>query len=51
MNTNRIQINNLALGARLLTVHGEKGYVEAGGLMSYGPNFPALYTVPPSTWT
>jgi putative ABC transport system substrate-binding protein len=43
VNTNRIQINNLALGARLLTVHGEKGYVEAGGLMSYGPNFPALY--------
>jgi putative ABC transport system substrate-binding protein len=24
-------------------VHGEKGYVEAGGLMSYGPSFPDLY--------
>jgi putative ABC transport system substrate-binding protein len=43
VNTNRIQINTLALGAGLLTVHGEKGYVEAGGLMSYGPSFPGLY--------
>ncbi len=41
--TNRIQINTLALGARLPTVHGEKGYVEAGGLLSYGPSFPDLY--------
>jgi putative ABC transport system substrate-binding protein len=24
-------------------MHGEKGYVESGGLMSYGPNFPDLY--------
>ena len=43
VNTNRVQINTLALGARLPTLHGEKGYVEAGGLMSYGPNFPDLY--------
>jgi putative ABC transport system substrate-binding protein len=43
VNTNRIQINTLALGAGLLTVHGEKGYVEAGGLVSYGPSFPDLY--------
>jgi putative ABC transport system substrate-binding protein len=43
VNTNRIQINALALGAGLSTVHGEKGYVEAGGLMSYGPSFPDLY--------
>jgi hypothetical protein len=35
-NTNRIQINTLALGARLPTMHGQKPYVEAGGLMSYG---------------
>jgi ABC-type uncharacterized transport system substrate-binding protein len=33
----------LALGARLPTMLGEKGYVEPGGLMSYGPNFPDLY--------
>ena len=43
VNTNRVQINTLALGARLPTLHGEKGYVEAGGLMSYGPSFPDLY--------
>ena len=39
-NTNRIRINTLALGARLPTMHGSRDYVEAGGLMSYGPNFP-----------
>src|SRR4051794_37538852 len=43
VNTNRVRINTLALGARLPTMFGEKGYVESGGLMSYGPNFPALY--------
>ena len=42
-NTNRFEINTLALAARLSTMHGEKGYVEAGGLMSYGPSFPDLY--------
>src|SRR5262249_25945935 len=41
--TNRIRINILALGARLPTIHGSKDYVEAGGLMSYGPNFPDLF--------
>jgi putative ABC transport system substrate-binding protein len=33
----------LALGARLPTMHGNREHVEAGGLMSYGPNFPDLY--------
>ena len=42
-NTNRIQINTLALAARLPTLHGQKPYVEAGGLMSYGANIPALF--------
>ena len=42
-NTNRFQINSLALDARLPTMHGEKGYVEAGGLMSYGPSFTDMY--------
>jgi len=42
-NTNRSAINTLALTARLSTMHAEKGYVEAGGLMSYGPSFPDLY--------
>jgi putative tryptophan/tyrosine transport system substrate-binding protein len=40
LNTNRIRINTLALGARLPTMHGIRDYVEAGGLMSYGPNLP-----------
>ena len=43
VNTYRIRVNNLALGARLPTMHGFRELVEAGGLMSYGPNFPDLY--------
>jgi putative tryptophan/tyrosine transport system substrate-binding protein len=43
VNTNRVQINTLALGARLPTLHGQKPYVEAGGLMSYGSNIPDLF--------
>ena len=43
VNTNRIRINSLALGARLPTMHGYREYVEAGGLMSYGPNVPDQY--------
>jgi|SRR5262245_15498527 len=42
-NTNRIRINTLALGVRLPTMHGSRDYVEAGGLMSFGPNFPDLF--------
>ena len=41
--TNRIRINTLALGERLPTMHGYREYVEAAGLMSYGPNFPDLF--------
>ena len=41
--TYRSQINALALAARLPTTYSTRGYVEAGGLMSYGPNFPALF--------
>ena len=40
---NQIRINTLALGMRLPTMHGLREYVEAGGLMSYGPNFPDLF--------
>jgi len=43
ISANRIRINTLANAARLPTMHGEKAYVEAGGLMSYGPNFPNLF--------
>jgi putative ABC transport system substrate-binding protein len=38
MNTNRTRINILAVGARLPTMHGVREYVEAGGLISYGPD-------------
>jgi putative tryptophan/tyrosine transport system substrate-binding protein len=40
MNTNRTRINILAVGARLPTMHGVREYVEAGGLISYGPSLP-----------
>jgi putative ABC transport system substrate-binding protein len=43
VNTHRIRINTLALAARLPTMHGIRDYVEAGGLMSYGTNFPDLF--------
>jgi len=43
MNTNRMRISILALGARLPTLSGIRDYVEAGGLMSYGPNFPDVF--------
>jgi ABC-type uncharacterized transport system substrate-binding protein len=43
LTTNRIRINTLALGVRLPTMHGFREYVEAGGLMSYGANFPDLH--------
>jgi putative ABC transport system substrate-binding protein len=33
----------LALGERLPTMHGFRELVEAGGLMSYGPNYSDLY--------
>jgi len=33
----------LALGARLPTMHGARDYVEAGGLISYGPNYADLF--------
>ena len=41
--TNRNRIGILAVGARLPTMHGAREHVEAGGLVSYGPNFPALF--------
>jgi putative ABC transport system substrate-binding protein len=41
--TNRLSINTLALGVRLPTMHGFREFAEAGGLMSYGPNFPDLF--------
>jgi len=43
LNTNRIRLNTLAAAARLPTMHGFREHVEAGGLMSYGPNFSDLF--------
>jgi putative ABC transport system substrate-binding protein len=40
---NRMRIGSLALGARLPTVCVVREYVEAGGLMSYGPNWPSMW--------
>jgi putative ABC transport system substrate-binding protein len=41
--TERVRIVTLALAARLPTIQLARQYPEAGGLMSYGPNFPDLY--------
>jgi putative tryptophan/tyrosine transport system substrate-binding protein len=43
VNTNRVRINTLALAARLPAVYGFRELVEAGGLMSYGPNYSDLF--------
>ena len=43
VNTHRIRVNSLALAARLPTMHGLREYVEAGGLISYGPNVSDLF--------
>jgi putative ABC transport system substrate-binding protein len=43
LNTNRIRINTLALVAHLPTMYGARENVEAGGLISYGPNFTDLF--------
>jgi putative tryptophan/tyrosine transport system substrate-binding protein len=41
--TNRIRLATLALDMRLPTIYSFREYVEAGGLVSYGPNIPALF--------
>jgi len=43
VNANRTRINSLAQGARLPTIYGFREYVEAGGLLSYGPSVPDLF--------
>jgi ABC-type uncharacterized transport system substrate-binding protein len=42
-NTNRIEINSSALKAQLPTIYFDRAYVETGGLMSYGPNWPSRW--------
>ena len=41
--THRVRINTLALAARMPTIFFLREYVEAGGLMSYGPSFTDLF--------
>src|SRR3981081_3290978 len=41
-NTHRLRINTFALAARLPTMHAQREYVEAAGLMSYGANIPDI---------
>jgi ABC-type uncharacterized transport system substrate-binding protein len=43
VNTNRVRMNTLALAARLPAIFGFRELVEAGGLMSYGPNYSDLF--------
>jgi putative ABC transport system substrate-binding protein len=43
MNSNRAHINALALAARLPTMHGNREYVVAGGLISYAASYPDLF--------
>jgi putative tryptophan/tyrosine transport system substrate-binding protein len=40
---NRVSINTLAIGAKLPTIGETREIAEAGGLMTYGPNFPDLF--------
>ena len=39
INANRTRIMTLSLTARLPTIFNARSFIEAGGLMSYGPNF------------
>ena len=41
--TNRVRINALALGAQLPTMYAFREFVDAGGLMSYGPIYADLF--------
>jgi putative ABC transport system substrate-binding protein len=42
MDGNRTRIITLALGGRLATIFNGSGFVQVGGLLSYGPNVPDL---------
>ena len=41
--TNRTRVAILAVGAHLPSIYGNHENVEAGGLISYGPNLPNLH--------
>jgi putative ABC transport system substrate-binding protein len=42
VNAQRLRIITLALVARLPAMFSQRQYVEGGGLMSYGPNYPDM---------
>jgi putative ABC transport system substrate-binding protein len=39
----RTRITTLAAQRQIPAMYGHRGYVDAGGLLSYGPHFPALF--------
>jgi putative ABC transport system substrate-binding protein len=41
--THGVRVITVALAGRLPTIHNFREHVDAGGLMSYGPSFVALY--------
>jgi putative tryptophan/tyrosine transport system substrate-binding protein len=43
VSTNRARIVTFALTARLPTIWATREYIQPGGLLSYGPNFPHLF--------
>jgi putative ABC transport system substrate-binding protein len=43
LNANRLLIVTSAERAKLPSIYGTHDWVRSGGLMSYGPNFPALF--------
>ena len=43
VNANRVRIHTLSLSAQLPDLYGFRGYVEVGGLMSYGADFTDLF--------
>lgn len=43
LNANRMLVVTSAETARLPSIYGTRDWVQSGGLISYGPNFPALF--------
>src|SRR5262249_30119229 len=43
LGTNRMRITTLALVARLPTAFATRSWLDAGGMLSYGVNFPVLF--------
>ena len=43
VNTNGVRINSLALAAQLPTMHSSRDNIDAGGMISYGPDITDLF--------